>query len=88
VSRNPLAREKTSYHIVVRPHKVFRRGEAGDAYDIPGREFDISRYSEVDAKRLGILWAQSDAGVPPWLPYRRQGWKHVTAIKRVVEVVG
>lgn len=26
-----------------------------------------------------LIWAQSDAGVPPWKPYLRQGWKHTRA---------
>jgi hypothetical protein len=44
--------------------------------------------SEVGAKRQALFWAQSDAGVPPWLPYRRQGWKYVKATKKVAGVVG
>ena len=88
MSKHPLAREHVIWHVHVRSHQVVRDNAGRDVYDVPGREFDIGAMSEVGAKRQALFWAQSDAGVPPWLPYRRQGWKYVKATKKVAGVVG
>lgn len=82
--RNPLARDRTIYLVVVDAHTVL----GSKTYEVPGCRFAIGNMSEEGAKKQALFWAQSDAGVPPWLPYRRQGWKHVKATKQATEVIG
>jgi hypothetical protein len=35
--------------------------------------------SEVFCKKTVLSSVQAQAGVPPWKPYRRLGWPHVSA---------
>lgn len=79
--RNPLARNLTLYSITVEAHTVV----GTQTYEVPERTFRLGG-KEQSAKIHALSRAQREAGVPLWLPYRRQGWKYVKATKEDVEL--
>jgi hypothetical protein len=84
MGRNPLARDVIIYLVTVDAHTV----HGSQDYEVPASEVKVGAVSENMAKVQALRWAQADAGVPPWLPYRRQGWKHVKATQQILEVIG
>lgn len=72
MARNPLNRRGELWEVTVEAHHVPPR------YDVPRKVVRMGG-SEVFAKKTTLSQAQADAGVPPWKPYRRLGWPHVSA---------
>lgn len=72
MARNPLSRKVELWEVTVRAHHIPPR------YDVPEKVVRMGG-SELFCKKTVLSDAQADAGVPPWKPYRRLGWPHVSA---------
>jgi hypothetical protein len=60
------------WRVAVREHTVAR-------WRVPAREVTLPAVSAEGACERVVLWAHSDAGVPPWRPYVRESMTHATA---------
>lgn len=78
--------ERDAWRVVIPEHTIERSTLGGvrligPAYEIPASEQTRFEVDEQSAISLAVLDAHVRAGVPPWLPYRRETTARATAVR-------
>ena len=84
MARNPLARDVVMFDVEVAEHEV--RVGPSRTVRVPAFSVRLGGVSERMARMSALRQAQTAAGVPPWRPCRREGWRFVKATRHVTEL--